>query len=132
MPEPNPTTFTGVEEALLVLLVPSPNSPQALKPQHLTAPPVVRAHEWLSAPAETEATPEPNPTTSTGVVELVVELVEVPFPRPPALLFPQHLAAPLVVRAQVTSYPAVTVATPEPKPRTSTGVSELVVVPFPN
>jgi hypothetical protein len=51
-------------------VLPSPSSPALLHPQHLTAPAVVTAHEW--PPAETVATPEPSPTTSTGVLELVL------------------------------------------------------------
>ena len=39
-----PTTVTGVEG---LLVVPSPNSPWKLSPQHLAAPLVVTAHKWL-------------------------------------------------------------------------------------
>src|ERR1019366_4625003 len=123
-PEPNPTTSTGVAESVVV---PSPSSPWTWYPQHLTAPAEVTAHE-LYHPAETEATPEPNPTTSTGVAESVV----VPSPSSPSRFQPQHLTAPVVVTAHESSPPAETEATPEPSPTTSTGVVESVVVPSPS
>ena len=93
MPEPNPTTSTGV---LDWVVVPSPSQPV---PQHLTAPPVVTAHECWS-PAETVAPPEPNPTTPTGVVDGLL----VPSPSSPWMLCPQHLAAPLVAAAHKWLY----------------------------
>jgi hypothetical protein len=65
-------------------------------PQHLTPPLLVKA-QVCSYPAEMAATPLLNPTTSTGVKRVVVVLS----PNWPNWLFPQHLTAPLPVRAQV-------------------------------
>jgi hypothetical protein len=78
----------GVE----LVVVPSPSCP--LPPQHLTARPVVTAHEW-TMPAERAATPGPDPTTPTGVADWL----KVPSPSSPELLSPQHLTAPAVVSA---------------------------------
>ncbi len=87
------STFTGV---LRRCDVPSPSWPVSLDPQHLAAPPVVTAQVWAS-PAEMLATPLVSPETWTGVVRSV----PVPSPSPPAQLYPQHIAAPPVVTAQV-------------------------------
>ena len=86
-PEPKPTTSTGVGREVLV---PSPSWPKALYPQHLTPPLIVSAQMWCQ-PAAMAVTPELKPTTSTGVVQLVV----VPSPSAPESLNPQHLTPPL-------------------------------------
>jgi site-specific recombinase XerD len=61
--------------------VPSPSSPKALWPQHLTPPPTVSAHV-CSEPAEMAATPLARPETSTGMLLCVV----VPSPSRPSPL----------------------------------------------
>ena len=66
-----PLTTTGVDE---LVVVPFPNWPSPLLPQHLAVPFANNAHEWPS-PAEI-ATALVRPLTTTGVDELVV----VPFP----------------------------------------------------
>ena len=72
-----PVTATGVD---VPVVVPFPNCPVLLLPQHLTAPPVTIAHVWLS-PAVIDVAPV-RPVTATGVAESVV----VPFPNSPVLL----------------------------------------------
>src|SRR5688572_29934565 len=52
LPGPKPTTFTGAE---LWLIVPSPNCPRSLMPQHWT-PPFTTAQE-CSCPTATAVTP---------------------------------------------------------------------------
>src|ERR687887_565143 len=74
----------------------SPSSPTALYPQHLAAPELVSAHEWL-LPAVIVATPLERPETSTGVWRSVV----VPSPSWHTSFRPQHLTPPANVRAQV-------------------------------
>ena len=123
-PPVRPVTSTGV---LRCVFVPSPSWPLPLNPQHLTPPAVVRAQMWLPL-AETAATPEVRPVTSTGVLRCVF----VPSPSWPVLLSPQHFTPPAVVRAQVWSPPAETAATPEVRPVTSTGVLRCVFVPSPS
>ena len=68
---PDTATSTGTEEPAVV---PFPNWPSALLPQHLTVPPDNNAHEWYQ-PADT-AVPVVIPDTATGTDESVV----VPFP----------------------------------------------------
>jgi hypothetical protein len=70
-------TTTGVDE---LVVVPFPNCPEELKPQHLANPFVNNAHEKYS-PAEI-ATERKRSLTTTGVDELVV----VPFPNSPSRL----------------------------------------------
>src|SRR5665213_3363998 len=96
-----PETSTGVDA---VTKVPSPRAPSLLSPQHLTPPPVVRAHA-KSAPAEMATTPL-NPLTVTGVVlhgqpPQSCGPVVVPSPSSPQLLLPQHCTLPAVVSAHV-------------------------------
>ena len=54
-----PLTTTGVD---VLVVVPSPNWPKALAPQHLAVPFVNNAHEWL-----------PPPLTVTGVAAVMVK-----------------------------------------------------------
>ncbi len=108
-------------------MLPSPNWPDPLRPQHLTPPPVVRAQVW-SRPAEIACTPLPRSTTSTGVGRLVV----LPSPNWPDPLRPQHLTPPPTVSEQVCPPPAAMACMPLARPTTSTGVLRLVVVPSPN
>ncbi len=79
-------------------------------------------------PALTVRTPDPSPTTFTGVGLLSV----VPLPSWPALFQPQHRTAPVVVSAQVWKPPALIAFTPWLRPITSTGVRRSVVVPSPS
>ena len=67
--EVSAVTSRGVV-ALLVVGSPMPSSPSWLRPQHLTAPAVVRAQEWLP-PAATEAALV-RPVTDTGKLRLTV------------------------------------------------------------
>ena len=87
----SPITSTGVVLKLLGPLVPSPSSPEPLRPQHLTPPTVVRAQVWRF-PAETLATPLVNATTSTGVVLKLGP--PVPSSSWKLSLRPQHLTPP--------------------------------------
>ena len=118
-------TTTGVD-ALVV--VPLPNWPSALLPQHFAAAFANNAHEWLS-PAEI-ATPRPpkaRPLTTTGIDELVV----VPSPNWPSPSLPQHLAVPFASTAHEWLAPPV-IAIALLRLLTTTGVVERVVAPFPN
>lgn len=74
-PLARPETATGRS---LVLVVPSPNYPYSLSPQHLTASVSVSAQLW-SPPAAIAFTPLTRPETSTGIELLVV----VPSPSSP-------------------------------------------------
>ncbi len=91
-PRVSPDTWTGVE---LLAMVPSPNSPFALSPQHWTPPRDVTAQVW-NQPADIDVTREASPRTSTAVEPLVI----VPLPNSPSILEPQHLTAPVVINAQ--------------------------------
>jgi hypothetical protein len=62
-----PLTGTGVDESAVV---PLPNPPSRLKPQHLTVPFATSAHEC--APPVAIATTLPSPFTATGIDEFVV------------------------------------------------------------
>src|SRR5438477_460533 len=126
-PPPKPLTSTGVE-LLVKVVVPSPSWPTTSLPQHLTAPALVTAQVW-SKPALTATTPVPSPLTFTGV-----DVLEPAFPLPswPAALSPQHFTAPALVRAQVKFRPALTAATPLPRPLTPTGVPMSEVFPLPS
>ena len=85
-----PVTATGLDE---LVVVPFPNSPWLLSPQHFAVPLAKSAHEWMT-PAETAAAFD-TPVTGTGVDELVV----VPLPNSPKLLSPQHFAVPFANNA---------------------------------
>jgi hypothetical protein len=69
------------------------------------------------------------PATSTGVPN--VPPIE-PFPSWPALLLPQQYTFRELVSAHVKSEPARSRVIPEGAFETSTGTSELTVVPLPN
>src|SRR4051812_49631700 len=66
-PESRPVTSTGTAESVNV--VPLPSSPWLSSPQHTTPPAIVNA-QLFPPPTDTAATPEPNPDTSTGTLEL--------------------------------------------------------------
>src|SRR3990172_345410 len=118
------TTSTAV---VLPVVVPSPNWPPELAPQHLTPPVMVSAQLWVN-PAAVAATSLLRPDTSTGVVRFVV----VPSPSWPLALEPQHLRPAAAVRAQVCEPPVATATTPLARPATSTGVVRFVIVPSPS
>ena len=123
----SPTTSTGTVRSMVL---PSPSSPNRLKPQHLTSPAVVSAQVWRP-PTAMAATPLVSPVTSTGLLRCVV----VPSPTSPVLFQPQHLAPPVVVRAQVWWPPETTAATPPVSPATSVGVVQTTLpqlCPSPN
>src|SRR5581483_3979247 len=97
-------------------------------PQHLTVPVFVTAQVELNCVA-IDSTPLVSPTTSTGVLRVVV----VPSPSWPLKLMPQHLTPPAVVSAQVNSLPAMIWVTPLDRPTTSTGVVRgVALVPSPS
>src|SRR5205823_4013889 len=121
--DPRPTTWTGVS---LSVVVPSPNCPYVLFPQHCT-PPLTRAHVWW-CPAAITVTPDVSPTTSTGLLRSVV----VPSPSCPSELDPQHFTPPPVVRAHVWYCPADTIETFEDSPGTVTGMFCSCVFPMPS
>src|SRR4051812_29541276 len=67
-------------------------------------------------------TPLVSPSTFTGVNRSVSV---VPSPICPALLAPQHLTPPAVVKAQACRLPAAIALTPLPRPETLTAVKRL-------
>ena len=120
----SPVTSTGTG---LVVVLPLPSCPVSLVPQHLTAPPLVRA-QLCTIPALMDVTPLPSPVTSTGIrLPVVLPLPSCLYP-----LLPQHLTAPLGVRAQLCNDPALMAVTPLPSPVTSTGTELSVVLPLPS
>jgi len=129
-------TSTGV--LWVVGVAPLPSWPLAPCPQHLTPPEVVRAQVWVR-PAVIWVMPERFPIPSVASTSTGVLLYNsAPLPSWPFQLFPQHLAPPEVVRAQVWEPPAVIWVTPErvplpPVASTSTGVLWVVgVSPLPS
>src|SRR5690348_715050 len=92
-PVASPTTFTGVGRSIVV---PSPNCPELLFPQHFTSPVSVMAQVWCP-PVAIALTPCASPATSTGILRSRV----LPSPTWPASLLPQHLSPPVSVNAQV-------------------------------
>src|SRR5258706_502461 len=107
---------TGAGKGRADVMVPSPSCPWSFDPQHSTPLPVVSAQVW-EPPAEIAATPLSSPATSTGVRRCVVELS----PSWPNALYPQHLAPPAVVSAQVWCPPGEIAPTPLESPVTSAG-----------
>jgi len=114
---------TGVEESVLV---PFPNWPQSLMPQHRTVVSPRSAQLWCHHPAVTATAPL-IPLTVTWIVEPLV----VPFPSCPNWFCPQQWTVPLPRSAQVWSHPALTATAPA-MPATCTGVAAVVVVPLPS
>src|SRR5439155_22999958 len=110
------------------MVVPLPNWPWALAPQHLVVPSASNAHVWFS-PA-LSATALARPVTTTGVDVLVV----VPLPNWPKALAPQHLAVPFPSNAHewLPPAPIATAVGRAAKPLSATGVDAFVVVMFPN
>src|SRR5437588_260262 len=92
-----PLTTTGVDD---FVVVPLPNWPDPLPPQHLAQPSASSAHEWL--PPAVIATALVRPLTATGIDELVVA----PLPNCPEALEPQHLTVPLASSAHEWLPPA--------------------------
>jgi hypothetical protein len=77
-------------------------------------------------PDEIALTPELKPVTAVGVSLVVF----VPSPSSLKLLYPQHLAAPVLKSAQVCIWlPAEIAMTPELKPVTAVAVSLSVFAP---
>jgi len=62
MPDDSPDTSTGKGLFVIELF---PNCPLLFKPQHLTAPPLVKA-QVCESPAAMAVTPEVSPATGTG------------------------------------------------------------------
>jgi hypothetical protein len=120
---PGPPIVTGVVE---LVLVPLPNWPHWLSPQHRTVPPPRSAQLWCHHPAVTPIAPV-MPLTGTGVVLVAV----LPFPSCPNWPCPQHWIVPFPRSAQVCRHPALTSTAPV-SPVTCTGVVAAVVVPLPN
>jgi hypothetical protein len=78
-----------------------PSSPEVLRPQHFTAPPVIKA-QVRSPPAASASTPV-RPLTCTGVGRSVVELS----PNCPPAFAPQQCTAPVPLAiVQVCARPA--------------------------
>ena len=75
-------------------MVPFPNCPELLLPQHLAVPSANNAQDW--EPPDEIATADARPLTTTGIDDCVV----VPFPNCPEPLAPQHLAVPFANDAQ--------------------------------
>ncbi len=69
-------------------------------------------------------TPDVSPVTCVGAFRFVV----VPSPSHPALLYPQHLTAPVTSSAHECALPVVMAVTPSVSPLTCVGVFRLVVV----
>ena len=106
---------TGVLE---LVLLPLPNWPQVLSPQHRTVPPPRSAQLWCHHPAVTPVAPV-IPLTAAGVVLFAV----VPFPSCPNWPCPQHWTVPFPSSAQECRHPALTSTAPV-IPTTCTGVVE--------
>src|ERR1019366_3227696 len=113
-----PETAMGVDE---LVVVPLPNWPSPLNPQHSTVPPESSA-QADSPPAEIAVTPL-RPETATGVEESVV----VPLPSSPWPLLPQHSTVPPDRSAQAETEPSTETAVAPLRPETATGVEESVV-----
>src|SRR6266568_433627 len=94
-------------------------------PQQYMVPPGTRPHVcFVAVPIEVNVSP---PTTATGAKRWSVVLS----PRLPKALRPQQYAAPLVVRAQLYSDPALTAAKVALL-ATAEGVETLPALPFPS
>ena len=106
------------------MVVPFPNPPYTLYPQHLAAPLVSTAHV-RRMPAVMEATPDDKPVTGAGTTESMME----PFPSSPFRFNPQHFAAPLVSTAHVCVSPALICFTvPAPLPPVTASVRVVMAV----
>jgi len=109
-----PVTCTGV--LLLPVVEPLPSSPVESSPQHITAPPVVRAHA-ANVEMATEVTPVVRPVTGTGTaLKVAVE----PLPSAPFALSPQQ-----------TAPPDATAHANAPSPRATEVVASLAVASAP-
>src|ERR1700688_315951 len=121
-------TLTNTGDVSLTAL-PFPSSPMAPSPHVYTFPLLVSA-SVISWPAATAVAVSPaGSVTLTGVDELRV----VPLPSWPKPLLPQSYTLPFEPSATLWSAPAATAVAVTPAGMdTTTGVDELVVVPFPS
>src|SRR3989344_4588787 len=126
-PDVNPSACTGTFE---LLVVPFPNWPFALLPQHLATPDVTAQAKETPVPAPTPRllTPDVRPETCTGTEELRFP----PFPNVPSPLLPQHVTAPAVDSAHACAEPSDTLRIPEVNPETCCGTTASTFVPFPS
>src|SRR5450759_4913146 len=124
-------TATGV---LLLVVVPLPSSPEALKPQARTWPVEVSARLWKPPPAMAVTVVPEGRLTATGVeMQKQPVVLVVPLPSWPELLEPQARTWPLEVSARLCCPPPAMAVTVAPVGRlTATGVLLLVVVPLPS
>lgn len=110
----------------LRLLLPLPNCPLELPPQHLTAPPVTLAQVWL--PPAAKAWAPAIVGTSTGLLRAVV----VPSPNCRELFEPQHHTLPSAIAQVWEPFAARAVTPSRPTTSTASGVGLALVLPFPS
>src|SRR5688572_17590407 len=100
----SPSTATGV---LRSVVLPSPNSPESLRPQQ-RAPPACVSAQVCRKPAVIALTSLLSPSTAAGLMRLSV----LPSPNCPYSLLPQQRTPPTWVSAQVCPQPAAMAMTP--------------------
>ena len=123
-PEASPGTETGAPATSPV--GPDPNWPWEPPPQHFAAPEVVRT-QLCSSPPTISAAPPSSPITARGTFALVRGC-----PIWPKTLFPQQTALVSSRTAQVWLRPAPSDATPDLRPRASTGARRSMLLPSPS
>src|SRR5439155_2801121 len=129
-PDPDTVTRTpsGSGRSVTVTVYPAgtgPIVPAVVPPSRKVPVPVSIAS---SIPSASTSTGPALKTESTGVKLSSC----VPSPSCPEALEPQHLTPPPIRAAQEWNEPVVTAATPLERPKTSTGVRGLTVVPSPS
>src|SRR5205807_6505157 len=93
----------------LLLVEPSPSSPELLSPQHRTSTGFSSNAQNESPTPDTSIAREPRPMTWTGMFESEVA----PLPSSPRLPRPQQKTSPVATRAQaVATVPASWIAVP--------------------
>ena len=109
MSEEDPITRVGT---LVIELLPIPSCPFKLYPQQYEDPLLRIAHVW-SPPAEIAVAPIRGSPKLSRTETGALRVVQVPSPRAPVELEPQHLTPPLAaINAQVWPSPATMLETP--------------------
>src|SRR5262245_25180496 len=124
---PGPFTCTGIG---WLMVLPMPSWPLLLLPQPQTVPSAFSASVKFP-PAVSDTTPDPRPTTGTGIL---LAPTTAGLPRLPLLLLPQLHTLPSALSATAWERPAAIATTPEPLPNVAeaAGVRRLVNVPSPS